>query len=311
MTLLGSKKGYSKTDINFFEEFSASARKQTQVLAVVVFVGVVIIGITLAILFYDIWRNYDVQKDIDGLNATLASDEYAGLELRSQALQQEITDKNQYYYTLTEMRRLVDETNAASTEIVNLLGDSIPSDAYVTEYDLTGDTFSVSGTTFSYYDAANITYMLNQSDVFAGSVAPSIEADNTLRNGETTAENPIDVYYAFNITGNLVSDCVISIGHYANTDTSVIALSGITSQVVGINSQYEFTGITTYEAAGNTYSLTSVSINNVPITANELAIVQNTDTLSGIASENISISLYYTQVDAAEVAAAEAEGGAA
>ena len=41
MTLFGSKKGYSKKDINFFESFTASARKQTQVLAAVVFIGII------------------------------------------------------------------------------------------------------------------------------------------------------------------------------------------------------------------------------------------------------------------------------
>ena len=308
MTLLGSKKGYSKTDINFFEEFSASARKATQVLAVVVFVGVIIIGITLAILGYDIWRNYNVQKDIDNLNATLASDEYAGLELRSQALQQEINDKNQYYYTLTEMRRVVDETNAAPTDIANLIGECIPSDAYVTEYELTGNTLSVSGTTFSYYDAANITYMLNQSDVFANSVIPTVEEDDSIRNGEDTPTNPIDVYYSFNITGNIVNDVVVSVGHYATTETSTIALSGITSQAVSAGSSYEFTGVDTYTVSGVTYTLTSVSINNIPMSAENIAIIQSTGTINGLATENVEISLYYTP-SAAETT--EAEGGAA
>lgn len=309
MALLGSKKGYSKSDINFFEEFSASARKATQVLAVVVFAGVIIIGITLAILFYDIWRNYNVQKDIDNLNATLASDEYAGLELRSQALQQEINDKNQYYYTLTEMRRVVDETNAATTDIANLIGECIPSDAYVTAYELTGESLSISGCTFSYYDAANITYMLNQSDVFASAVVPSIEEDDSLRNGETTPTNPIDIYYDFNITGNIVSDVVVSVGHYATSETSVIALSGISSQVVSVNSQYEFTGVNTFTASGVTYTLTSVSINNVPLSNEEIAIIQSTGTITGLASENIEISLFYTQAAVEETT--EGEGGAA
>ena len=308
MTLLGSKKGYSKSDINFFEEFTASARKQTQVLAVVVFVGVIAIGISLAILAYDIFRNIGVQNDIDNLNATLASDEYAGLELRSQALQQAIHDKNQYYYTLTAMRRLVDETNAATTELANLIGECIPSDAYVTAYEITGNTLSISGTTFSYYDAANITYMLNCSDVFAGNVVPSVEEDSTIRNGENTATNPIDIYYSFSIAGNLVSDVVVSVGHYANTDSSVIALSGITSQTVSAGSQYEFTGVNTFTASGITYSLTSVSINNVPLSAQEIAMIQTTGTLTGLANENIEISLYYSQAAAAETPA-EDEGG--
>ena len=310
MTLLGSKKGYSKNDINFFEEFTASARKQTRVLAVVVFVGVIAIGIALAILAYDIFRNIGVQKDIDNLNATLASDEYSGLELRSQELQAEINDKNQYYYTLTQMRRIVDEAHAATTDIANLIGECIPNDAYVTDYELTGDALTISGCTFSYYDAANICYMLNQSDVFAGSVIPTVEEDDSIRNAETTPENPIDVYYDFNISGNLVSDCVVSIAHYENTESAVIALSGISTQTVSINSQYEYTGICSYQANGNTYTLVSVSINNVPVSDNELAIIQSTDTLTGLASENTMISLFYTQAAAAETAE-EAEGGVA
>lgn len=308
MTLLGSKKGYSKNDINFFEEFTASARKQTQVLAVVVFIGVIAIGIVLAILAYDIFRNIGVQKDIDDLNATLASDQYAGLELQAQSLRQEINNKNQYYYTLTEMRRIADSMNAASTDIANLLGDSIPSDAYVSDYEITGETLTLSGCTFSYYDAANICYLLNQSDVFARNVVPAIEEDNSLRNGENTPDNPIDVYYDFSISGSLISDCVISVGHYSNTETSTIALSGISSQVVAIGSQYEFTGINSYTSGGSTYSLSSVSINNIPLTADEFAIVQNADAISGIAEDNVQISLYYTL--AAEATETTDEGGA-
>ena len=53
MTLFGSKKGYSKKDINFFEGFTASARKQTQILAVIVFIGVIAVGLSLVVLGID------------------------------------------------------------------------------------------------------------------------------------------------------------------------------------------------------------------------------------------------------------------
>ena len=308
MTLLGSKKGYSKNDINFFEEFTASAKKQTQVLGVIVFVGIIAIGISLAVLGYYFVINSGVKKDIDGLNTKLASDEYAGLELRSQALQQEINDKNQYYFTLTEMRRIVDETNAASTDVVNLIADCIPSDAYVTNYEVTGNTLSVGGMTFSYYDAANIAYMLNRSDLFAGAVVPTIEEDNSLRDAEGVEENPIDVYYDFNVAGNLVNDCVISLVHYANTETSVIALSGVSTQTIANGSEYEFTGIDTFEVSGVNYTLVSVSINDLPLTAEEFALIQSSDKISGIADGNIEIALYYTQADAVATEEAVEEG---
>ena len=71
MALLGSNKNISKKDINFFGEFTASARKQTQVLAVIVFVGIVAIGLCLAIVVYDIFRNTGVQRDVDRLTQHL------------------------------------------------------------------------------------------------------------------------------------------------------------------------------------------------------------------------------------------------
>ena len=63
MASFGSTKGYGKKDINFFEEFTASARKQTQVLAVVVFVGVIAIGLCLAIVAYDVFRTLNPENN--------------------------------------------------------------------------------------------------------------------------------------------------------------------------------------------------------------------------------------------------------
>ena len=307
MTLFGSKKGYSKSDINFFEEFTASARKQTQVLAVVVFVGIIAIGLCLAVLAYDIFRNAGVQKDIDNLNTTLASDEYAGLELQSQALQQDINDKNQYYYTLTEMRRIVDETHAAETSIANLIGEVVPSDAYVASYDLTGNQLSITGMTFSYYDAANICYLLNRSDVFTNYVRPNIETDSSLRHNEEMVDNPIDVYYDFSITGNLVNESIISVGHYANTESGVIALSGISSQAVDAGSEYVFDGINTFSVNGVNYTLSSININGQGITAEQFAIAQSENKISGIANGSVEIDLFYTVAQVEETAEGEAE----
>lgn len=305
MTLFGSNKGYSKKDINFFGEFTANARKQTQVLAVVVFVGIIAIGLCLAVLIYDIIRNSNVQKDIDALNAKLASEEYVGLELKAQSLQQEINDKNQYYYTLTQMRRIVDQTDCVSTEIADILGDSIPSSAYIKEYTLTGTSLSFNGLTFSYYDAANMCYILNQAEVFTGNVVPTVEQDTSLRGNVDGADNPMDIYYDFSVLGNLASDVVVSVGRYANTASGVIAISGISSETVEVGSTYQFTGINTYTAAGVNYSLVSVSINGSALSPEDFAIISSSDLLSGTANNDVQISLYYSASTAAETT----EGG--
>lgn len=294
MTLFGSKKGYSKKDINFFESFTANARKQTQVLAAVVFIGIILIGISLAFVVYDIFRNNGVKREVDNLNATLQSEEYAGLELKSQSLQQEINDKNQYYYTLTQMRRITDEATVADTAIIDLLGESIPSSAYVTDYELTGSYMSISGLTFSYYDAANICYLLNEQDVFTNSVIPNVSVDNSIRGAEGTSENYIDVYYDFTITGNLTSDYIVSVGRFSTTDTGVMALGGIESQTVEYGSSFEYTGIVNYTANGTNYVLSSVTLNGTALTPEEFAIVQANDKFTGIANDNVEIQFFYT-----------------
>jgi len=294
MALLGSKKEFKKKDINFFAEFTASARQQAQILAVVAMIGVVAIGLSFVIWVYDLFRNSGVKNEIDELQTTLASEEYAGLELKAQNLQQEINDRNLYYYTLTEMRRIVDEYKPAKTELVNLIGDSIPSTAYISDYELTGTNLMIDGLTFSYYDAANIVSMLNESDVFSDVTSLYVTHDNTLSDmAESTQENAIDVYYDFTISGTLTNDIVISVGYYANTDEGTIALDGVTTYAYAAGDTYLLENIGTFDSNGISYTLSSVSIDDVALSSDELATIQANGTISGIATADTEISLYY------------------
>ena len=228
--------------------------------------------------------------------------------MKSQSLQQEINDKNQYYYTLTQMRRITDEAAVAETTILDLLGESIPSSAYVTDYELTGSFLTIGGLTFSYYDAANICYLLNEQDVFTNYVVPSVTMDNTINGADDAAENFIDNYYDFTISGNLTSDFVVSVGRFCTTDTGVMALGGIETQTVPNGSSFEYTEIVNFTTNGTNYVLSSVTVNSTALTPEEFAIVQANDKITGIANDNVEIQLYYTV--AAEEAPVE-EGGEA
>ena len=307
MALLGSRKEYSKKDINFFEEFTASARKQAQVLAAVVFIGVIAIGLCLAVLAFNLVRNAGVSGEIRNLQATLDSEEYVGLELKAQNLQAEVNSKNLYYYTLTQMRRIVDEVPVAETSLVNLVADCIPSTAYVSQYEVTGDILSVGGCTFSYYDAATICNMLNDSDVFASVPVLRIERDNSMASVSIEDISYIDVYYDFAIQGNLDRDILISIGYYANTDTGVIALGGVETTPMTNGSTYEYTEIANRVVNGTNYILSSVSINGIAQSPETLSVIINNDRISGLATENTEIALYY----AVGEAVVEEDGGEA
>jgi len=294
MAFLGSRKEYSKKDINFFEEFTASARKQAQVLAAVVFIGVIAIGLCLAVLAFNWIRNANVSGEIKALNQTLESDEYKDLELISANLQAEVNSKNMYYYTLTQMRRIVNEVPVAETNLVNLISDCIPSTAFLTQYELTGDTLIINGCTFSYYDAAAVCNMLNDSDVFASVPVLSVERDNTMASLDIENITYIDNYYDFLIQGNLNRDVLVSVGYFANTDSGVIALGGVETSALPSGTTYEYTEIANRTINGVDYTLSSVSIDGVAVTGDELNNIIGNDKISGLATANVEISLYYT-----------------
>lgn len=294
MAFTVSRKEYSKKDINFFEEFTSSARKQAQVLAAVVFIGVIAIGLCLAMLAFNLVRNATISKEIANLEATLQSEEYAGLELKAQNLQAEKNSKNLYFYTLSEMRKIVDSAPVAETTLVNLISDCIPSSAYVSEYEVTGSALSISGFTFSYYDAANMCNLLNNSDVFSDIPVLTVSRDNTLASMNVADITYMDIYYNFQIQGNLNRDVIVTTGYFANTDSGVIALDGLKTDSFAIGSTYEYTGIATLESAGVTYTLSSVSINGVAVSNEDLNSIIGNNVITGIATENTDISLYYS-----------------
>ena len=125
-----------------------------------------------------------------------------------------------------------------------------------------------------------------------------------MANAADAATNPIDNYYDFVINGNLTSNYIISVGHYANTETGIIALSGVSSEIVEANASFEYSGIASFSASGVNYTLVSVNINNRTLSPEEIAIIQANDKITGIATGNVDIDLYYTVV-AEEVAEEE------
>ncbi|MCQ2516503.1 MAG: hypothetical protein MJ094_06535 [Saccharofermentans sp.] len=300
MALLGSRKEYSKKDINFFEEFTASARKQAQVLAAVVFVGVIAIGLCLAVLAFNLIRNASVSNEIRNLETTLSSEEYAGLELKSMNLQAEYNDKNMYFYTLTQMRGIIESTPVAETELINLISDCIPSTAYVNEYTLTGNSLSLAGFTFSYYDAANICNLFNESDVFTSIPTLTVARDNTMASQAIDDLDYIDIYYTYQIEGNLTRDCLVTLGYYTYADTGIIALGGIDTSTVANGSTYQYSSIVNRQVGGIDYTLSSVNVNGVAVSAEELNTILSTDSITGLANGNVDISLYYTVSQATE-----------
>ena len=331
MANFGNGKAMTKRDVNFFDEFTASARKQAQFLGVLVVSLVALVGIFVVWLFICIFRNAAMTREINNLNDLLNSEEYTSIEREAADLEAELNESNQYYYALTQMRQTVDQTNAAETKIADLLGANIPNDTYIETYEITGTTFKFVGYTFNYYSAMNIVHLLQESDVFSLRPDISVNRVDTVGYGVTASEiaqanqdemqggegempapetyNVMDVYYHIEASGTLVNEVLVSIARFSNTDDGVVALGGIesTKQVVG--TAYRYDNIATYEYNGVNYVLSDITINGMGLPDEMLApIASGERALEDVARDNVQINLYYTAVETVNISEEGGEG---
>ena len=306
MAIIGNSKGYSKKDINFFDEFTATARKQAQMLFGFILICLAVIAIFVVWFVVTLFHNIGIKNDIKDKEAKLNSDAYIGLDIRAQELAQQITERNQYLFSLSQMRKTVDLTNPAETEIADLLGVSIPDDSYINAYEITGDTLTISGMSLTYDGAVNMVAVLNDSDCFATTVAPiiSVERNNdvTTKDREGNIASFIDPMYAFSISGNLTNKVMVSIAFYASTETGTIALGAIDTTAYDYNSVYSLPGVASRSYNGVDYTLTGVNVNGSAVSSEVLANIIATNVLEGRATSNVEITLYYS------VQMAETEG---
>ena len=272
MASFGSTKGYGKKDINFFAQFTESARKQARMLLYVILFAVIIFGVFFVWLVFDIIKNGVVKAEIKKLNDELASPEYANLEIEYKNLQQTLNERNQYFYALTEMRREVDEISVADTDLATYLGESIPNDSYIDSYSISGNEMQIVGYTFDYYSALELVNMMH--------------------------------------SGNLTLDTYISVSRFVLDDTGAIApLSGVETVKYEYGDAYSVDGINSYESNGVTYYLSYILVDGVRVDDDQYAAISANNAVSGIAVQNTEIELYYTA--AAPVAEEGAEGGEA
>lgn len=307
-----NKKLLAKTDMNFFREFTANAARAARMLGYAMALGILVVIIVLGLIGAFAVRNFMKQQEIDQINAELAGPEYAGLEEKARQLQEELKAKNNYYYALTTMRTNVDRTATVPLEIPGILAKSIPSDSYVTDYQIDGSTMKMNGYSFTYYSPVDMVNMLQASKVFTSRPIITVKRiDSTeigkpeefynIKNGDVIALNN---YYSFKIDGTLVSKVYISIGRFLNGAT-LSSLTGVETTEYTAGAEYSYTeGIDTFTAGGVTYNLVKITVNGTDVDAESLANIRAAHALSGTAKANAEINLYY-EVAAAQPAASQ------
>ena len=307
-----NKKLLAKKDMNFFREFTANAARAARMLGYAMVGGILVVFIVLGLIGYLAVRNFMKQQDIDAITAELAGPEYAGLEEKAKQLQEELNQKNNYYFALTSMRQTVDRVATVPMEIPGILAKSIPSDSYITDYAIDGSTIKYNGYSFTYYSPVDMVNMLNTSKVFTSRPemvvkrvdATTLGGPEVFYNSQTGDVLPLNNYYVFSINGTLISKVYISIGRYLN-GTTITSLSGVETTEYNAGAEFNYTeGIDTYVSGGVTYYLVSVTVDCTDVTPDNLASIKAAHAFSGTAKANTEINLYYevAQAPAAEPA---------
>ena len=296
-----NKKLLAKKDMNFFQEFTANAARAARMLGYAMALGILVVIIVLGLIGAFAVRNYMKQQEINAITAELAGPDYAGLEEKARQLQEELKQKNNYYYALTTMRTSVDRTATVPLEIPGILAKSIPSDSYITDYKIDGSIMEYNGYSFTYYSPVDMVNILQASKIFTSRPEftctrvnmTDIGAADKIYNNKTGDVIPLNNYYQFKISGTLLSKVYISIGRFVNGQT-LTSLSGVETTEYTAGSEYNYTeGIDTYVAGGVTYNLVKITVNGTDVDAESLANVRAAHALSGTAKANAEINLYY------------------
>ena len=296
-----SKKLLAKRDMNFFAEFTANAAKQARMLGYAVAAGFLVVFVVLAFIVAFFIRNSLIKTEIRNMENLLASPEYASLEQEYARLTEQLNEMTNYNYALTQMRKSVDNIDPAPTDLPDVIAKCIPSDSYISQYNITNSILEFSGVSFTYYSPVEMVNMLNEKNVF--SARPTIvtqRAEVKIDNiDELLKENKIEAinnYYSFSINGVLVSNLHVSVVRYLDGAATTTTLGGVFTKSVKAGDSYTLDNIAEIEYAGMKYKLTRIMVNGVQVEEGSFADIMQSGKFTDVPQGNDEIQLFYAVV---------------
>lgn len=306
-----SKKLLAKKDVNFFAEFTANAAKAARMLGYGVAVGVLVVFVVITFIVAFFIRNTIIKGQIRDLENLLASPEYATLEQDYAVLTEQLNEITNYYFALSQMRKNVDRIDAAPTDLPDVIAKCIPSDSFISQYEITNSTLTLSGCSFTYYSPVDMVNMLNDKGVFASRATivtqrADVSSDKSLEQileGDTG--EVINNYYSFSISGLLVGKVHISVSRYVDNSESATVLGGVDTIDVRAGDSYTINGISNFTYAGVSYNLSRVMVNGIQVDEVSFNDILTSNQFVDVGRGNTEIKLYYVPVTAGAV---ETEG---
>ena len=297
-----NKKLLAKKDMNFFAEFTANAAKAARMLGYGVAAGILVVFVVLGLIVAFFIRNLIIKDQIKQMRDLLNGPDYASLEQDAALLTEELNEMTNYYFALTQMRKSVDLIDAVPTDLPDVIAKCIPSDSYISSYQITSSQLKIEGCSFTYYSPVDMVNMLNDKDVFTARPSIAIARFDPTASGsltdliDETTINVINNYYNFAITGTLVQNVHISITRFMDGAETTTSLGGVETTDVKAGDTYTIDGISSYTYAGITYYLTRIFVDGIQVEDASFNVIKDNDQYMDTARGNTDIKLYYSPV---------------
>lgn len=305
MASFGSKKEFSKRDMNFFAEFTAAAARTTRMIGYIAVLMVVAVVAIILALVYCIIRNVVISQEVKELDATLASDEYKNVRSEAEQLNDMYVKRNNYLYSLSQMKKQVITTPDVKRSIEEQIVKCIPSDTRVTSYNLSGSSLTITGESFLYRSINDFVHELNKTDVFTtecdlkvNRVSPEQFGDmnSWLKTDASVVYS--DVVYEFEVTGTLVNDVYVSVSRFVKDEKTknVSCLKVEDPQKKKVRDKYEVPELLNIEVNGVKYELSGITLNGRDIKKDDFERIKNSGKYEIVMTANTDIGLYYSEV---------------
>ncbi len=286
------KKEFAKKDMNFFSEFAASSQAVARIMGYMIIGGIVVAAllVTLAIVQFIRWGV--IKTEVKYYDQLFQSADYANLQVEAEELAKKAETNNRYAYIISAIRAEADKETGVKFQIIDEINNHIPSSTVLTGYSIDKGTLKITGEAHTYYAMTQVAHMLNGYNFFTNvNVAekrwdPSEDMDEN-----DMALNFINAKYEFEITANLDAQYCVSIMSVA-ADGSILSLDD--SQMYDSGAPYEKENVAQIEISGQKYDLTSISINGIAISDEDLQSVISADKFAMHVTADAEIILQYT-----------------
>ncbi len=282
----------SKKDMNFFSEFGGSGGQVGSYMSMIliIFLGFIVIGVMVYGVFF--LQAVSIRNDIDTLNAQMQSPEYQQKLTDYANLNSQLNTLNQEYYDISYLYLNIDARDYVDSSYMDVIARSLPKDVILTDFSFKEGKITLQGDSFTNFAPMDFLASLSKESLFS---RVEIDFIDQVTNDMDAADIDYILAYKYNftITCYVNSSYSVSINREID-DATQEPLAAIENTAYQIGDTYKVDGIMSFTTLDSkTYTLTRIIVNGQEIIGDKLASIQAADSIEGIVTSDVTITLYY------------------